>query len=394
MLAYVAKRLLLIPPTFFLVSLVIFAVLNLAPGQPGRVTDGAESANQGDQRESYRLFKEQFHLDKPVLFNTRFLLSIEDTRRLIDEAKDPSAVAAVRIRAQEKLEDYGAVLVRHLIALLSEPAYALDAVRLLPRAAAGRVSRDASGSEQERNRRLASRNERLKAMSYDEGARESVRAQVHGQWREFFEANREEFEWGAARAVHDFFLDTRFARYWGNLIRFDFGLSLIDRRPVRDAIGGRLRYSLSLTLVSIVLAYLIAVPLGVFSAARQGTTGDTVITVILFLLYSLPTFFTGTVLLRLLASGDPLFLFPPGGFESMDAQDLTTVDRFFDILWHLVLPVLTYTSVTLAALSRYARAGVIDVIRADYVRTARAKGLHEAVVVVKHAARNGMIPIL
>jgi ABC-type dipeptide/oligopeptide/nickel transport system permease component len=72
----------------------------------------------------------------------------------------------------------------------------------------------------------------------------------------------------------------------------------------------------------------------------------------------------------------------------------TTLDRIRDVAWHLVLPVATYTAGTLAALSRYARTGVIDVIRADYVRTARAKGLAEPVVIVKHAVRNGMIPIL
>ena len=71
-----------------------------------------------------------------------------------------------------------------------------------------------------------------------------------------------------------------------------------------------------------------------------------------------------------------------------------TLEQGADITWHLVLPIVTYTAVSLAALSRYARSGVIDVIRADYIRTARAKGLHEFVVIVKHAVRNGMIPIL
>jgi peptide/nickel transport system permease protein len=86
--------------------------------------------------------------------------------------------------------------------------------------------------------------------------------------------------------------------------------------------------------------------------------------------------------------------FPTGGFESADPEWRTTLQRGGDVAWHLVLPVATYTAASLAALSRYARVGIVDVIRADYVRTARAKGLHEAVVIVKHAARNGMMPIL
>ena len=133
--------------------------------------------------------------------------------------------------------------------------------------------------------------------------------------------------------------------------------------------------------------------LGIFSAANQGTRVDGALSLVLFKMYSLPTFFTGTVLLRLL-SEETVAWFPTGGFASMDQVSRTTLDQLRDIGWHLVLPVATYTSVSLAALSRYARAGVIEVIRADYIRTARAKGLSEPVVLVKHAARNGMIPIL
>jgi peptide/nickel transport system permease protein len=146
--------------------------------------------------------------------------------------------------------------------------------------------------------------------------------------------------------------------------------------------------------VSVLLAYTIAVPLGILSAIRQGTPIDVATTVILFLLFSLPTFFAGTVYLRLFTEGDPFSWFPTGGWQSYDAVPRTTLDHIRDVAWHLVLPVATYTAGTLAALSRYARTGIIDVIRADYVRTARAKGLAEPVVIVKHAARNGMIPIL
>ena len=86
--------------------------------------------------------------------------------------------------------------------------------------------------------------------------------------------------------------------------------------------------------------------------------------------------------------------FPTGGFESSDDTARTVLEQLGDVVWHLVMPMITYTSVSLATLSRYARTGVIDVIRADYIRTARAKGLHEFVVIMKHAVRNGMIPIL
>jgi peptide/nickel transport system permease protein len=156
---------------------------------------------------------------------------------------------------------------------------------------------------------------------------------------------------------------------------------------------GKLKYSISLQLTAVLLAYLIAVPLGVYSAVNSGSRGDNVLTVGLFLMYSLPTFFTGTVLLLFFSQGTPFAWFPVGRFETLPPPP-TTLGSLADIAWHLVLPVATSTSVALAALSRYARTGVIDVIRADYIRTARAKGLEEPVVIVKHAVRNGMIPIL
>jgi peptide/nickel transport system permease protein len=87
-------------------------------------------------------------------------------------------------------------------------------------------------------------------------------------------------------------------------------------------------------------------------------------------------------------------MLPTGGFSSIDAGDLTTLDYIRDVIWHITLPVACMTYGGLAALSRYARTGLLDVIRSDYVRTARAKGLSEGVVIVKHAARNGMIPII
>jgi peptide/nickel transport system permease protein len=167
----------------------------------------------------------------------------------------------------------------------------------------------------------------------------------------------------------------------------------MTHRPVLEMIQERVPYSLALSLVSITLAYLIALPIGIYSASRPGTLADSVTTLFLFLLYSLPSFFTGTVLLLLLSTGEHR-IFPSGGFFSPDLSGATALGTLRDAGWHLVLPVATYTSGVLASLSRYARSGIVDVIRADYVRTARAKGLSEVVVVVKHAARNGMIPIL
>jgi peptide/nickel transport system permease protein len=140
--------------------------------------------------------------------------------------------------------------------------------------------------------------------------------------------------------------------------------------------------------------YLMSVPLGIWSAVRRNSLADRIVSVFLFMMYSLPSFFVGVVLLNFLSRGTPLQIFPTGGFESIDTSQMTILEYLVDVIWHLILPMFCMGYAGLAALSRYARTGLLDVIRSDYVRTARAKGLHEGVVIIKHAARNGMIPIL
>jgi peptide/nickel transport system permease protein len=154
---------------------------------------------------------------------------------------------------------------------------------------------------------------------------------------------------------------------------------------------------LSLSVLSLILAYVIAIPLGIFSAVKKGTKADKVVTVALFMLYSLPSFFVATLVLIFFSQGSDtqwLRWFPTGGFQSRDFPDLTVVGKVKDVGWHLVLPLVCLTYGSLAALSRYMRSGLLEVLQADYVRTARAKGLPESSVIGKHALRNGLLPIL
>jgi peptide/nickel transport system permease protein len=404
MLQYAIKRLLLVPPTFFFISLIVFAVLNIAPGRPGAAGGGeGEDANSSAQQESYRIFKEQFNLDKPILWNFRWSLKTSEVRTLLTTASnlDGNSRAADRVSAKDDLEDFGNYLVPHLITLLQK-----DSNPEVRRLSAGRLTQAAQlryvpdGEAHERvasraeNRRIGRANQEIKPWRWQESDPQERADEVTDLWTKWFETNREVFTWEGSERWHAVVFDTRFAKYWSNLINLDFGVSNADRRPVLPTLLSKIKYSLSLAVFSIMLAYLIAVPIGIFSAVRQGTRIDIGVTVVLFVFYSLPTFFSGTVYLRLFTEGDPFGWFPTGGFEASDGLARTTLSHLRDVAWHLVLPVVTFTAGALAALSRYARAGIIDVIRSDYVRTARAKGLSEPVVILKHAARNGMIPIL
>jgi peptide/nickel transport system permease protein len=187
---------------------------------------------------------------------------------------------------------------------------------------------------------------------------------------------------------------TRYGIWLKRVVTFDFGNSYKDHRPVLDKLAERLPVTVELNLISIFLIYLIAIPIGVFSAVKQGTVGDRMTTIVLFILYSLPSFWVATLLIMFLGGGDFLDWFPVYGISSTGMESQPILARLFDHLWHLVLPVFCLTYAGFAALSRYQRASMLEVIRQDYIRTARAKGLPEKLVVFKHAMRNSLIPII
>jgi len=189
-------------------------------------------------------------------------------------------------------------------------------------------------------------------------------------------------------------LHVQYALWLKQVVTLQFGESYKDHRPVIDKIKERVPVSLQLSLISILLVYLFAVPIGVFSAVKQKSITDRVVTVGLFILYSLPNFWVAMMLIMMVGGGEFLDLFPIYGLSSYGAEKLTTFQWIVDRLHHLVLPVACLTYAGLAYISRQMRGGMLEVIRQDYIRTARAKGLSEKTVIFKHAFRNSLIPII
>lgn len=406
MALYVLKRILLMGPTFFAISLVIFLVLNFAPGDPGALATGGEQGGQkaelsGQKRESYRIFKEQFNLDKPIFFNTRFALKDEAVRRTLAAILDSSLPPAARDDAQQDIENWGAYAIPGLLSVLeadpdravrafASQRLAVNAQETMPRAPDGPMD----DAVRQRIRDVAANNDEVRRHTFSTSDGEAREAEVVAAWRQWVSARSDRWHYTAAEKARIFVLDTRFAKYWGNLLRFDFGISHVDKRPVIEKVLKKLRYSITLSFGSVILVYAISVPLGIWSSVRQGTLADRAVTVGLFMLYSLPSFFVGVFLLNFLTRGTPFQVFPTSGFESLDTRHMTTLQYLGDVAWHIALPMICMSYASLAVLSRYARTGLLDVIRADFIRTARAKGLGEPMVIIKHAARNGMIPIL
>jgi len=189
-------------------------------------------------------------------------------------------------------------------------------------------------------------------------------------------------------------LHVQYFTWVGNLLVLDFGVEFHDpSQSVSEELLRRLRITVPLALMASLLSYLIAIPLGVFSAVRRGSVADKLSTAVVFLLYSLPTFWVGLMLILAFgATGADLF--PVIGLQDKDAADFSTWQKIVDIAWHCVLPVATMTYGGVAYLSRQMRAGMLETLRQDYVRTATAKGLSRRAVIYKHALRNSLIPVI
>jgi peptide/nickel transport system permease protein len=187
-----------------------------------------------------------------------------------------------------------------------------------------------------------------------------------------------------------------YVQYWDWLVRLvhlDFGNSMsADARPVLDKILERLPLTVGMNVVSLLLTLLIAVPVGIVSACRRNSLLDKSVTVLVFLGFAMPSFWLA--LLLMLLFGIQLQWLPISGLTSMNFEQLDMWSRFCDLARHLTLPILVYTVGGLAGMSRYMRACMLETLRQDYILTARAKGLSGRAVIVRHALRNALLPVI
>jgi peptide/nickel transport system permease protein len=194
---------------------------------------------------------------------------------------------------------------------------------------------------------------------------------------------------------HRFGLDrpwwVQYALYLRNILRLDFGQSFAYQRPVFSVLRDGLVNTLLLQVAAALVTWGIAIPLGVWTAVRSNTWIDRLTSFLAFLGLSIPELLLGLVLLTFAANTG---LFPVGGIRSVEWESLGPLDRVRDLLWHLCLPALVVGLVPLAARMRQTRAQMLDVIPLEYVTTARAKGLGELEVIVKHALRNALHPLI
>jgi peptide/nickel transport system permease protein len=184
----------------------------------------------------------------------------------------------------------------------------------------------------------------------------------------------------------------QYLHWLGNLARGDWGTSYVAHRPVLDLILQRLPNTLMLVAASYTLILTVSIVLGIYTAIRQYSWVDHLVTGLAFVGISIPSFWLGLILLVVFAVSTRnlgLPYFPAGGM-----YDLSVGPTEPQVLWHLVLPAVTLATVVTANYIRYIRASMLEVLHNDYVRTARAKGLHNGVILRRHAFRNAAIPLV
>ena len=416
MTAYLIRRLLLMIPTFFGILCVNFIVLRLQAVSLTEALSATVGESAGERKVGAGGWGLEAKIDRfrrtgndlPALVNTHgFLTKADIIDRLRAMAPDSGLKDSDRNRKEKELWLIGGFAVKPLAEVLRDDALgdlhgpasqalALCAYTSVEAWDLDRLSPERLRLIQNRNRLLRTliisyRQTPGKPVVIDDVAASSKRAGLIAVVDD--PANTADFShegrWSAV------LLRTGFVDFLTRLATAD----LYSETRKEGAFAVIARYwqtTLVLNLLSIVIAWAVAVPLGIRSARRIGTLEDGVTTNVLFLLWSLPSFFVGTLLLHHLCTstpGNPQW-FPNKGLNSHDNLWFSTPSYLLDYVWHGILPLLTLSYASFVSLSRYLRGNLIEQLGSDYVRTARAKGVSEDAIVHRHAFRNSSLTLI
>ncbi|MEW6753705.1 MAG: ABC transporter permease [Candidatus Latescibacterota bacterium] len=355
MTQYAIQRVLLAIPTLLGITLISFLIMHLAPGDPVDLFLGGAAGGEGisterraDLERTRQDLRRQLGLDRPL--HTQYL----------------AWLSSLVLRAE---------------ALDGHERGALLADDLLRRLGPGE-------REELAGLPAAPRKERFLALA---GQRWPAAAAELGHspfWEEPGLEITGNYQYGGA--------GIEVLRAGGHrFVTLNLGRSLKDQQPVIDRILERLPITLEINAISLLVAYLIGVPLGVLLSVKQDTPADRLATAGTFMLWSMPSFWVGMLLIMFLCNREFLYLFPAAGIQSLEASPEWSGWRLLtDHAHHMVLPVVASSYASFAAISRYMRTSMLENMRLDYVRTARAKGLRQCAVVLRHVLRNSLIPIV
>lgn len=410
MFRYIARRVLFFIPTLVVITVIGFAISVHAPGDPvermmsaaGTTGElGAQSASQAEQK---RYWRQKLGLDLPVFYLSLEKFSYPDTLYRVYDKNERRALARILDRYgnwPEIAQYYRSIeaLCARLAAL--QPAGGSEALNeTLNTLKFEALSLKSSWQESIIRAKLIT----LQKLATPYAFLNEVQRNIAEAGQAYNRVKQNASPWKSYLPAIHFYPNNQYHRwlfgdggvYSRGIIHGDFGTSYQTKDAVSKTIFDRIAWSLFFTIVSVIIAYVVSIPLGVRAAQQRGRRFDRVSSVLLFALYSLPNFFVAILLLMLFANPDMLDIFPASGVKPREGypESAGVLERIRLSLPHLVIPLICYSYSSFAFLSRIMRGALIENIGLDYVRTARAKGLPEQTILWKHAFRNSLLPLI
>lgn len=416
MLTYIVKRFLIFIPTLIVITLLGFMISVNAPGDPvERMISAAESADAissqtKNQQEQSRYWTHKLGLDLPVFYLSLSSLAQSDTLYKIYDKNEREALDRITNNHGNWKE------VQTYYRQLS----AFDEMHLTANIDTAILNGPQRNKILDHINEIKSETLQLKAAYDDAIIQDKLEKIKHLLQRyPFFSSAlqqlkivQEDYQLVIAAATPwknyvpklNFYHYNQYHRWlFGDggkfskgLLRGDFGTSYTTKEPITDVIFSKIGWTLFFSLLSVVLAYFVSIPIGVRASVKRGSRSDKISSLLLFVLYSMPAFWLATLLLMTLANPDVLHWFPASGVKPVTGYEegAGMWSKIKASAPYIILPAICYTYSSFAFLSRTIRVSMLEVLTQDYIRTAKAKGLGDKQIIWKHAFRNALFPII
>lgn len=425
MFNYIIRRLILLPITLFFIVLVNFIIINLAPGDPVSVTEISPEGNatrRADRSmafgrdEIYLQFREFYGLTLPILFNEWPWLSLDYVKttlwqlvhhRLKADAPEMDFKTYDDLRVL--FGDQSRFIMPLLLDIIQDPQSPPDiqqmAVRFFIRGGSHQayVGPHLSNEQKSANEKFSQDNLQLSGFLIEPSDTPEQASKKTKQLTAWYKVNAKAYQFDPTtyQKVVIFFFDTRFFKYMSRVLRLDFGSLRNDpNKTVISEVTKRFKYSLTLALLPMIFTFFACLFFGMVMALFQDRWPDMSLNVVFLILYAIPVFVVAPFLIEKVALNHNFpftdIPIPISGFTSPDAiyDKQTSAQRFADTAIHIFLPLVAIVYGTLAMQSRLSRTAILEVLRMDYVRTARAKGLPMSDILVKYVGRNASITLV
>lgn len=410
----------------FFIILVNFMIINLAPGDPTTVTEvtGEGGASKREDRsvafssdDRYLQFREYYGLTLPVLFNTWPSISEREVRerlwQLNAKKSSPLALEEMNFKEYDKMRvlfgDQARFIMEDLLKVIEDKNEPLDirrlAVQFFIRGGTRQayLGADLSAEQKQYNKKIGKDNDTLSKLLISKTDSEETVQQKISLLKEFAAENQDlyNFKTTTGQKISIFFFETRFYRYMSRVLTLDFGTMRNDpNKSVISEVTKRFKYSLTLSVLPMFVIFFLCQAFGFLMAFKQNRMPDIMLNVLFLILFAIPVFVVAPFLIEKVAlNGHFPFTnikIPYTGFTSPDSvyMNLISYERLLDVSKHIFLPIIAIMYGSLASESRLSRTAILEVMRQDYVRTAWAKGVTPASVLIKHIGRNASITIV